>query len=154
MPVAAAFEDVARSLPDCPVTLEKACPEDAAVRADRVLLADLLRNLVLNAAHASAPGSTVTLRCLPAGDRWRLEVADTGCGIPPEALPHLTEPFYRVDKARARANGGSGVGLALCAQIAEAFGTQLTFASRVGEGTTVTILLQKEAEHEEAAQQQ
>ena len=70
------------------------------------------------------------------------------------ALPHRTEPFYRVDKARARANGGSGVGLALCAQIAEAFGTQLTFASRVGEGTTVTILLQKEAEHEEAAQQQ
>ena len=46
------------------------------------------------------------------------------------------------------------VGLALCAQIAEAFGTQMTFASRVGEGTTVTILLQKEAEHEEAAQQQ
>ena len=46
------------------------------------------------------------------------------------------------------------VGLALCAQITEAFGTQMTFASRVGEGTTVTILLQKEAEHEEAAQQQ
>ena len=46
------------------------------------------------------------------------------------------------------------VGLALCAQIAAAFGMQMTFASRVGEGTTVTILLQKEAEHEEAAQQQ
>ena len=46
------------------------------------------------------------------------------------------------------------MGLALCAQIAQAFGTQMTFASRVGEGTTVTILLQKEAEHEEAAQQQ
>ena len=76
---------------------------------------------------------------------------DAGCGIPAEALPHLTEPFYRVDKARARANGGSGVGLALCAQIAAAFGTQLDFASRVGEGTTVTILLKKgAAEHEEA----
>ena len=84
----------------------------------------------------------------------RVIIKDSGCGIPAEALPHLTEPFYRVDKARARANGGSGVGLALCAQIAEAFGTQMTFASRVGEGTTVTILLQKEAEHEEAAQQQ
>ena len=59
VPVAAAFEDVARSLPDCPVTLETDCPPDAAVRADRILLADLLRNLVLNAAHASAPGSTV-----------------------------------------------------------------------------------------------
>ena len=151
VPVAAAFEDVARSLPDCPVTLEKTCPEDAAVRADRVLLADLLRNLVLNAAHASAPGSTVTLRCLPAEDRWRLEVADTGCGIPPEALPHLTEPFYRVDKARARANGGSGVGLALCADIAAAFGAKLEFTSTVGEGTTVALTLPKEVyAHEEA----
>ena len=151
VPVAAAFEDVARSLPDCPVNLEKTCPEDAAVRADRVLLADLLRNLVLNAAHASAPGSTVTLRCLPAGDRWRLEVADTGCGIPPEALPHLTEPFYRVDKARARANGGSGVGLALCADIAAAFGAKLEFTSTVGEGTTVALTLPKEVyAHEEA----
>ena len=121
------------------------------MRADRVLLADLLRNLVLNAAHASAPGSTVTLRCLPAGDRWRLEVADTGCGIPPEALPHLTEPFYRVDKARARANGGSGVGLALCADIAAAFGAKLEFTSTVGEGTTVALTLPKEVyAHEEA----
>ena len=151
VPVATAFEDVARSLPDCPVNLEKTCPEDAAVRADRVLLADLLRNLVLNAAHASAPGSTVTLRCLPAEDRWRLEVADTGCGIPPEALPHLTEPFYRVDKARARANGGSGVGLALCADIAAAFGAKLEFTSTVGEGTTVALTLPKEVyAHEEA----
>ena len=151
VPVAAAFEDVARSLPDFPVTLERICPEDAAVRADRVLLADLLRNLVLNAVHASAPGSTITLRCLPSGDRWRLEVADTGCGIPPEALPHLTEPFYRVDKARARANGGSGVGLALCADIAAAFGTKLEFTSTVGEGTTVALTLPKEVyAHEEA----
>ena len=151
VPVAAAFEDVARSLPDCPVTLERTCPADAAVRADRVLLADLLHNLVLNAAHACAPGSTVTLRCLPAGEHWRLEVADTGCGIPPEALPHLTEPFYRVDKARARANGGSGVGLALCADIAAAFGTKLEFTSTVGQGTTVALTLPKEVyAHEEA----
>ena len=80
-----------------------------------------------------------------------MEVADTGCGIPPEALPHLTEPFYRVDKARARANGGSGVGLALCADIAAAFGAKLEFASTVGEGTTVALTLPKEVyAHEEA----
>ncbi len=152
VPVAAVFEDVARSLPDCPVVLKKTCPPDAAVRADRVLLADLLRNLVLNAAHASQPGSTVELQCLPAGDCWRLEVADTGCGIPPEALPHLTEPFYRVDKARARANGGSGVGLALCADIAAAFGAKLEFTSTVGQGTTVALTLPKEVYiHEETA---
>ena len=86
----------------------------------------------------------MALRCLPAGDHWRLEVADTGCGIPPEALSHLTEPFYRVDKARARADGGSGVGLALCADIAAAFGSKLEFTSTVGEGTTVALPLPKE----------
>ena len=150
--VAAAFADAVRSLPD--VVLDCDAPAEAVVLADRVLLADLVRNLALNAWHAGPQDGAVHLRCTDAGECWRLTVQDTGCGIPAEALPHLTEPFYRVDKARARANGGSGVGLALCAQIAEAFGTQLTFASRGGEGTTVTILLQKEAEHEEAAQQQ
>lgn len=150
--VAAAFADAVRSLPD--VVLDCDAPAEAVVLADRVLLADLVRNLALNAWHAGPQDGAVHLRCTDAGECWRLTVQDTGCGIPAEALPHLTEPFYRVDKARARANGGSGVGLALCAQIAEAFGTQMTFASRVGEGTTVTILLQKEAEHEEAAQQQ
>lgn len=150
--VAAAFADAVRSLPD--VVLDCDAPAEAVVLADRVLLADLVRNLALNAWHAGPQDGAVHLRCTDAGECWRLTVQDTGCGIPAEALPHLTEPFYRVDKARARANGGSGVGLALCAQIVEAFGTQMTFASRVGEGTTVTILLQKEAEHEEAAQQQ
>lgn len=150
--VAAAFADAVRSLPD--VVLDCDAPAEAVVLADRVLLAVLVRNLALNAWHAGPQDGAVHLRCTDAGECWRLTVQDTGCGIPAEALPHLTEPFYRVDKARARANGGSGVGLALCAQIAEAFGTQMTFASRVGEGTTVTILLQKEAEHEEAAQQQ
>ena len=150
--VAAAFADAVRSLPD--VVLDCDAPAEAVVLADRVLLADLVRNLALNAWHAGPQDGAVHLRCTDAGECWRLTVQDTGCGIPAEALPHLTEPFYRVDKARARANGGSGVGLALCAQIAEAFGTQMTFASRVGEGTTVTILLQKEAEYEEATQQQ
>ena len=72
---------------------------------------------------------------------------------------HLTLPVLcrlrdRLGLAGSCLGMALAVGLALCAQIAEAFGTQLTFASRVGEGTTVTILLQKEAEHEEAAQQQ
>ena len=78
--------------------------------ADRVLLADLVRNLALNAWHAGPQDGAVHLRCTDAGECWRLTVQDTGCGIPAEALPHLTEPFYRVDKARARANGGSGGG--------------------------------------------
>lgn len=147
VPVAAVFADVARSLPDA--ALDCDAPAGAAVRADRVLLADLLRNLVLNALHAEPKDDTVHLTCAEAGGQWRLTVRDNGCGIPAGALPHLTEPFYRVDKARARANGGSGVGLALCAEIAAAFGTKLEFESTPGEGTTVAICLQKEAADDE-----
>lgn len=147
VPVAAVFADVARSLPDA--ALDCDAPAGAAVRADRVLLADLLRNLVLNALHAEPKDGTVHLTCAEAGGQWRLTVRDNGCGIPAGALPHLTEPFYRVDKARARANGGSGVGLALCAEIAAAFGTELEFESTPGEGTTVAICLQKEAADDE-----
>ena len=146
VPVAAVFADVARSLPDA--ALDCDAPAGAAVRADRVLLADLLRNLVLNALHAEPKDGTVHLTCAEAGGQWRLTVRDNGCGIPAGALPHLTEPFYRVDKARARANGGSG-GLALCAEIAAAFGTKLEFESTPGEGTTVAICLQKEAADDE-----
>ena len=147
VPVAAVFADVARSLPDA--ALDCDAPAGAAVRADRVLLADLLRNLVLNALHAEPKDGTVHLTCAEAGGQWRLTVRDNGCGIPAGALPHLTEPFYRVDKARARANGGSGVGLALCAEIAAAFGTKLEFESTPGEGTAVAICLQKEAADDE-----
>lgn len=147
VPVTAVFADVARSLPDA--ALDCDAPAGAAVRADRVLLADLLHNLVLNALHAEPKDGTVHLTCAEAGGQWRLTVRDNGCGIPAGALPHLTEPFYRVDKARARANGGSGVGLALCAEIAAAFGTKLEFESTPGEGTTVAICLQKEAADDE-----
>lgn len=147
--VAAVFHDVARSLPNAPLTLD--APAGATVQADRVLLADLLRNLVVNALHASIPGNTVRLICTDAGNGWRLAVIDTGCGIPAEAVPHLTEPFYRVDKARARADGGSGIGLALCAEIAAAFGTKLNFASEVGAGTTVSLTLPKGGSRHEKA---
>lgn len=147
--VAAVFHDVARSLPNAPLTLD--APAGATVQADRVLLADLLRNLAVNALHASTPDNTVRLICTDAGNGWRLAVIDTGCGIPAEAVPHLTEPFYRVDKARARADGGSGIGLALCAEIATAFGTKLNFASEVGAGTTVSLTLPKGGPRHEKA---
>lgn len=147
--VAAVFHDVARSLPNAPLTLD--APAGVTVQADRVLLADLLRNLAVNALHASTPGNPVRLICTDAGNGWRLAVIDTGCGIPAEAVPHLTEPFYRVDKARARADGGSGIGLALCAEIAAAFGTKLNFASEVGAGTTVSLTLPKGGSRHEKA---
>ena len=71
----------------------------------------------------------------------QVKVRDRGCGIPPELIPRVTEPFYMVDKSRARAEGGAGLGLALCSRIAELHGTSLTFESEVGKGTCVSFVL-------------
>ena len=72
---------------------------------------------------------------------YLFQVTDHGRGIPQEALDRITEPFYMVDKSRARAQGGAGLGLALCQRIASAHGAQLRFESRVGAGTTVSLIL-------------
>ena len=113
----------------------------AIVRGDADLLLDLLCNLVQNAAKASAPDAPVLVLCAQAGDAVTLTVADRGCGIPPELIPRVTEPFYMVDKSRARRQGGSGLGLALCQRIAAAHGSALRIESEPGRGTRVSVTL-------------
>ena len=71
----------------------------------------------------------------------RVRVADNGRGMPEEALARLTEAFYRVDKSRSRAQGGAGLGLALCRRIVTLHNGTLQFSSREGVGTCVTVLL-------------
>ena len=68
-------------------------------------------------------------------------VRDTGCGIPAAALARVTEPFYMVDKSRARRQGGSGLGLALCQRIAVAHDGTLKIESEPGKGTRVSVTL-------------
>ena len=70
-----------------------------------------------------------------------IAVSDTGVGIPEEDLPHIFDRFYRVDKARSRAQGGTGLGLSIAKWIADAHGGSLSVTSRVGQGSTFTISL-------------
>ena len=145
------FRQLTRALPHSPPLLT--VPDcHLTVLAQRELLCDLLYNLVLNARHATPPEGTITLEVSEQPDGVALTVRDTGCGIPAEDLPHITEPFYMVDKSRARQQGGSGMGLALCERIAILHGTHLTFESTPGTGTAVTFTLPKpkEADHETA----
>lgn len=105
------------------------------------LLKTLLYNLVDNARKASQPGGSVELLGAASRTGYAFCVADHGQGIPSEALNRIMEPFYMVDKSRAKAQGGAGLGLALCQQIAQAHGARLHFESQVGQGTRVTIVL-------------
>ena len=75
-----------------------------------------------------------------------LTVQDHGCGIPADKLARVTEPFYMVDKSRARKQGGSGMGLALCQRIAAVHGGTLQISSQVGVGTAVTVTLPTEVQ--------
>ena len=73
----------------------------------------------------------------------RLQVADTGVGIPPEAASHIFERFYRGDQARSRQNGGFGLGLSIVKWIAESHRGTVELSSQPGAGTTFTVLLER-----------
>ena len=112
--------------------------DGATISGDRDLLFQLLLNLADNALrHTPAEGGTVTLATIPGG----FSVTDTGIGIAPEHLPHLTERFYRIDSSRARKDGGTGLGLAICDSLARAHGGSLEIQSEEGQGTTVRVML-------------
>ena len=101
----------------------------------------LLLNLADNAQKAMDRGGSIRFEqeMLPDGCRFR--VLDSGKGIPEEALAHLTEAFYRVDKARSRKQGGFGLGLALCREIAALHGGSIRFENRTAGGVCVTVEL-------------
>lgn len=138
VPLPALWPRLHAACPDVTLRTPAAAP---TVRGDADLLLDLLCNLVQNAAKASAPGAPVLVLCAQAGDAVTLTVADRGCGIPPELIPRVTEPFFMVDKSRARRQGGSGLGLALCQRIAAAHGSALRIESEPGRGTRVSVTL-------------
>lgn len=113
--------------------------EPAVVIADALLLEDCIRNLVDNARKAEPKDQKVYLLGKIEKEHYFIAVQDRGCGIPKNDLPRITESFYMVDKARARTNGGSGIGLALCEKIVQLHGGKLKFESELGVGTTVSF---------------
>ncbi len=117
-------------------------PEDLVVRADPRALRQILFNLTANATKFTDPGGRITVAAYPADDtQVKLEITDTGRGIPADLLPELGQPFQRVGDVMTSDAGGSGLGLSICKGLAAAMGGGLSIASRLGEGTTVTVTL-------------
>ncbi len=113
------------------------------VAGDPDRLKETLLNLTDNAVKYTPEGGKVTLSLYADGPWVRVEVADTGPGIPPEHLPHIFERFYRAPgiKARPGRPGGTGLGLPIARWIVESHGGRLTVDSKVGQGTTFTVWL-------------
>jgi signal transduction histidine kinase len=105
----------------------------------------VLLNIVENALKFTPSGGRVELRVANENQGWvTLEIQDTGAGIPPEALPHVFERFYRADPSRTRQSweiGGSGLGLSIARELVEAHDGTIAISSSVGQGTTVTLRL-------------
>lgn len=106
---------------------------------DTDFFGSLLVNLIENARKAMAEGGAITVTSVMTAEGCQIKVSDNGRGIPPMALSHITEAFYRVDKSRSRAEGGAGLGLTLCAQIAKMHHGTIAFESKEECGTTVIV---------------
>jgi len=114
------------------------------VRADGDRVVQVLTNLLTNALRYTAPPGPVTLTLhRAAGGRAILfQVTDTGIGLAPEHLPHVFERFYRVDKSRSRAAGGSGIGLSIAQALVDAMGGRLWVTiPGLGQGSTFSFTL-------------
>ena len=109
------------------------------INADEALLLSLLINLVENAARASQPGGIITIRAYSNPD-VTLVVEDQGCGMAQEDIAKITEPFYRVDKSRSRANGGAGLGMYIVSRIIQLHGASLEIRSQLHRGTSVYVV--------------
>jgi signal transduction histidine kinase len=118
-------------------------PNVPKIRADPARLAQILGNLVMNAAVHTPIGGTISVRLSQTQDTLVLSVADTGDGIAAEHIMHIFDRFYRTDRSRVRSTGGAGLGLAIVRALTELHNGSVTVASEgiVGRGSIFTIRL-------------
>lgn len=109
------------------------------MEADRQLIKQALRILVDNSTKYTDPGGEIRIYADKEGEKVRLTVQDTGIGIDPEKLPYIFDRFYRVEESRARATGGSGLGLSIMKWIVERHGGTIEVVSRKDFGTRTRL---------------
>jgi two-component system sensor histidine kinase KdpD len=107
---------------------------------DYVEIDQVLSNLIENAAKYSPPGTQIVVRARRTGREVRVEIADEGPGIPPSSVPHLFDPFYRVDESTPRTKG-LGLGLAVAKGLIEAHAGRIWVENRPGGGSVFQIAL-------------
>ena len=115
--------------------------EALVVRADAEKLRQILLNLLSNAIKFTDDGGAITVACSASDEQVRIEVRDTGRGIPADQLERVFDPFVRVDQTLNRPTEGTGLGLAISRELARAMNGELSAASELGIGSTFTLVL-------------
>ena len=113
--------------------------EPVTAELDRALMLRAVSNLVSNAIAHTPCGGIITLAARAEGAAIRIEVSDTGAGIPADALPRVFDRFFRVDPSRSRTSGGTGLGLAIVQSITALHGGHAEITSQLGHGTCVAL---------------
>ena len=134
--------DLLPAVTDKGLELSVDLPEEPArtfIDADR--MQQVIHNLLENAIRYTSPGGRIHVGLSSSPGEVRIEVSDTGIGIPEQHLPFIFERFFRTDRARHAHPGGSGLGLSIVKWIVEAHKGGVAVSSRVGEGTTFTVTL-------------
>lgn len=121
------------------ITIHTDLEQDSPILILEDELYQITFNLVENGIKYNTPGGSLTVRLSRDEENAILQVSDTGVGIPKDALSHVFERFYRVDKARSRSSGGSGLGLAIVRSMVVRNQGTISVESTVGAGTTFTV---------------
>ena len=132
------LQSVKKTLPQTQDNIQVSFEYDKGIYvfADKTLLDDMLRNLLINAIQACKDKGEVTLLCKVEKGIAHFSVSDTGCGMPQDDIKRITDPLFMSDRSRSQKQEGRGLGLALCRKIAELHNTVITFTSEPGAGTT------------------
>ena len=138
--------------PQWPIELR--APEPVTVTGDPLRLRQAIGNLLSNARSHTPPGTAVTVSVQQDGENAVVEVADHGPGIPPEDAARIFERFFRADPSRARASGGSGLGLSIVSAIAEAHGGRAELAETSENGSTFRVVVPAGAPDEQPEEEQ
>ena len=121
------------------VAIETSLSDDCSILILEDDLYQIIFNLVENGIKYNIAGGSVRIHVTRSDDNALLTVSDSGSGIPEDSLPHIFERFYRVDKARARKSGGSGLGLSIVRNMVERNNGEIHVESTEGQGTTFTV---------------